>query len=144
MKRFILVFLFAFVFAKIKAQPGTLDSSFGTNGQIALGSNFTATAFQQDGHLVGILTVNGDIVINRFDANGLDANFGNGGTKTLDLGSATDRAISVAVSADNKIVVLGGTTATEAGALYNVLVLSRYNSDGTPDNTFGNGRIVKE
>jgi hypothetical protein len=37
MKPFLLAFLVAFVFMKTKAQPGTLDSSFGTNGRISLG-----------------------------------------------------------------------------------------------------------
>src|SRR4051794_27835773 len=120
MKLFLLLaFLFAFVFVKTKAQPGTADPTFGTNGRISLGSDFTATAFQQGAKLVTVLTSNGNIVINRFNGNGIDPTFGSGGTKTVDLGSASDRAISVAVGGDGKIVVLGGTTATEAGTLYN-------------------------
>jgi uncharacterized delta-60 repeat protein len=127
------------------AQPGRLDSTFGTNGRISLGNNFTATAFQQDAKLVTLLTVSGNIVISRFDVNGhLDPTFGNGGTKTVDLGAASDSGISVAAGIDGKIVVLGSTRATEAGSLYNLFVLLRYNSDGTPDNTFGNGGMVRE
>src|SRR3954447_20040118 len=127
MKPFLLAFLFVFVFAKTKAQPGRLDPTFGTDGRISLGSNFSESSFEQDGKLVGLLSSSGKFVLSRFDnKGGPDASFANGGTKTVDLGSATDEAISVAVSADNKIVVLGGPRDPAPGSY---LFLLRYNSD---------------
>jgi uncharacterized delta-60 repeat protein len=68
-------------------------------------------------------------------AGSLDPTFDGDGRVTLDLGSAQEGAVDVAVQPDGKIVVLG-TTGTSG-------VLARYTSTGALDTTFdGDGFLV--
>ncbi len=68
----------------------------------------------------------------------LDPSFGGDGKVTTDLGGGDDRAFSVAIQPDGKIVV--------AGDSYNGqdrdFALARYNIDGPFDNSFGGDGIV--
>jgi len=79
----------------------------------------------------------------------LDPSFGTGGVVTTQIGGddyygvpyAT--AAAVAVQADGKLVVAGGTrTGTEAGTPS--LALARYNADGSLDTTFGTAGLISE
>ena len=73
----------------------------------------------------------------------LDASFGkaNDGTPdgvvNLSLGSGNDAANAVALQADGKMVVAGSSTST-GGSTRNIVV-QRFNTDGTPDSSFGPG-----
>src|ERR1700690_2528069 len=63
-------------------------------------------------------------------AGGLDPTFGNGGKVTTFIGSSNSVANAVAVQSDGKILVAG------------IPLLTRYNSEGSLDTTFGTNGIV--
>jgi uncharacterized delta-60 repeat protein len=67
-------------------------------------------------------------------AGSLDSTFDGDGRVTLDLGSAQEGAVDVAVQPDGKIVVLG-TTGTSG-------VLARYNSTGALDTAFDSDGVL--
>ena len=73
-------------------------------------------------------------VLERVNPDGkLDPTFGTGGTVT-DAATGDEAFYNVSVQADGKIVA--------AGAAGGQFLLARYNSDGTPDPTFGTGGRV--
>jgi len=120
---------------------GQLDNAFGgfghTNITFGAGGNYgRSVAIQADGKIVvaGYLdTTNDDFVVARFNANGtLDNTFDGDGKVTTAIGAGNDRAFDVAIQADGKIVVAGFS----AGA-NNDFALVRYNTNGSPDTTFG-------
>ena len=115
---------------------GSLDSSFGNGGLVALENvveNCAAVAIQPDGRIVVAGSVDGDISVARFLADGqLDSTFGTGGVATTDLGGgATGYAYGITVQSDSKIVVVGSTSTNNGDFL-----VIRYNADGTLDTSF--------
>ncbi|GAA2796610.1 calcium-binding protein [Kitasatospora sp. CM 4170] len=66
----------------------------------------------------------------------LDTTFGTGGRVTTNFGGASSEADAVAVQPDGKIVAVGHADITGDFAL------ARYNTDGSPDPTFGTGGKV--
>ncbi|MEP7319504.1 MAG: Calx-beta domain-containing protein [Panacibacter sp.] len=134
-------------------QNGTFDSSFGTNGKVLtdLFPNFNliysqalAMILQPDGKIVitgyGIfddgLYGNYNVILARYDVNGvLDPSFGNNGILVSDFGDNNEFAASIALQTDGKIVIGG-----QSGAL----LIARYNSDGSPDITFGSLGWIKK
>ena len=72
----------------------------------------------------------------------LDPLFGSGGTLMTDLGQSTDIATAVAIQADGKLVVVG-TTYKHNDFSDEDFVVTRYNTDGTLDITFGRGGKVR-
>jgi len=73
-----------------------------------------------------------------FSADGdLDTTFGTNGTVIANITVYADYGNGVAIQSDGKIVVTGATYDI-ADYNYDVFVL-RYNTDGTPDTTFGTG-----
>ena len=123
---------------------GVLDSSYGTNGMTvtAIGNqsdNAYAIAMQQDGKVIHV----GDhydgtlwsLAVLRYDTSGhLDNTFGTLGQVVMPLGTGDIYGYSVLVQGSQKIVV-GAFSQT-----YNNTLL-RFNSNGTPDNSFGNNGI---
>ena len=75
-------------------------------------------------------------------AGDLDPTFGIGGMVMTDLNHSTDIANAVAVQADGKLVVVG-TTYKHNDFSDEDFVVTRYNTDGTLDNTFGSGGRVR-
>jgi uncharacterized delta-60 repeat protein len=71
----------------------------------------------------------------------LDATFGIGGKAISDLFGYSDLANGMAVQTDGKIIV-AGRAAISSGLLESDFGLARFNSDGTPDATFGSGGEV--
>jgi uncharacterized delta-60 repeat protein len=137
---------FDFALARYNSN-GTLDTTFGTGGKkttafgvpsIAQGNSVT---IQRDGKIVvaGLTVVNNlaNFALARYNSNGtLDTTFGSGGKAVTDFG-ADDRAFSVALQADGKIVAAGMTGADFA--------LARYNANGTLDLTFGSdGKVITD
>jgi uncharacterized delta-60 repeat protein len=126
---------------------GTLDTTFGTGGKktTAFGApsvaQGNAVAIQKDGKIVlaGLTIVNNiaNFAVARYNTNGaLDSTFGSGGKTVTDFG-ADDRAFSVALQADGKIVAEGMTG--------NDFALARYNTNGTLDTTFGtSGKVITD
>jgi uncharacterized delta-60 repeat protein len=130
---------------------GTLDDTFGTNGVVSthIGS-FCSVAYaisiQTDGKIVvaGYSSDqnanNDDIVVIRYNLNGsLDSTFGtNGGVIITPVGYFMDDAYALSIQADGKIVVAGDTY----NGTRSDIVIVRYNSDGSLDNTFGTNGIA--
>ena len=115
-------------------QPGSLDSSFGSNGKVVKPTGSAGTfdhslAIQQDGKIIVTGTsfngINNDVILVRYKLNGsLDKSFGVNGITVTDLGSG-EGGNAVAVQTDGKILVTGNS------------VLLRYRSNGLPDSSFG-------
>jgi len=123
---------------------GTLDSTFGTGGKVKTNfGNFDgvrALAIQPDGKIVvgGYTLVNfsPDFALARYNSNGmLDTTFGVGGKVITNLGGPA-QALSVAVQSDGKIVAAGFAHLVNGDFDF---ALTRYNSNGTLDTTFGTG-----
>jgi uncharacterized delta-60 repeat protein len=131
--------------------PGTLDASFGRGGTVTTDFGGTsagafAVAVQPDGKIVapGLGFINGVInsALARYNPDGtLDASFGTGGivATPFDFQGSNDRAYSVVLQPDGKIVVAGSTLGVN---LFANFALARFNSDGTLDTSFGTGGIV--
>ncbi|MEO6334887.1 MAG: hypothetical protein ABIO91_07895, partial [Pyrinomonadaceae bacterium] len=130
---------------------GTLDSTFDGDGIVTatVGTNVeeASLAIQTDGKLVVACSsytsdaLHYDFWVVRFNSNGSpDTTFGtNGKTFTpIGAGAAQDKAKSVAIQANGKIVV-GGFTLNSSN--YNFAVV-RYNRNGSLDSRWGNGGIV--
>lgn len=138
--------------AFIQAQDGTPDLTFGTGGKVItqLSPGYDSgygVAIQPDGKIVvagesqnGTSGFDYDIALVRYNPDGsLDNNFGSGGIVISPIGSGWDLSGSVALQSDGKIVVAGQTL---AGSAYDFVTV-RYNTNGSLDNSFGNGGIAK-
>ena len=124
---------------------GTVDTGFGKGGQTALvqlpgrqpggrvGVPVTGVLVQPDGKIVvGPDTDSLDLV--RFNKDGsLDTGFGTGHSGTVRTAIPATDFTGLALQPDGKIVVAGSA---------NSLTLARYNTDGSPDKTFGAGGVV--
>jgi uncharacterized delta-60 repeat protein len=72
----------------------------------------------------------------------LDSSFGGDGRVTTDLSGHADFAGAIAIQADGKIVVAGGSAFDTRNPKFG---LARYNSDGTLDSSFGgDGRVTTD
>jgi uncharacterized delta-60 repeat protein len=136
-------------FALARYSPdGSLDTSFGNGGLVTTDFDGRAdhgdtVAVQPDGRIVvgGSAYIGSvpDFAIARYNSDGsLDNSFGIGGLVTTDFSGSDDYGNSVALQADNKIVLAG--TADTGGS--RDFALARYNSDGSLDTSFGNGGLV--
>jgi uncharacterized delta-60 repeat protein len=121
-----------------QTQSGTLDASFGTGGKATTDFAGTVTV-QADGKLVVAGGANSGFAVARYNSNGsLDTSFGASGKVTTDFGGLFQRATSVALQLDGKIVVAGGSVINEI----NDFAVARYNSNGSLDASFGTGGKV--
>lgn len=121
---------------------GSLDTSFSEDGKlitsISSGSSAArSVTLQADGKiLLGGHSYDGstlDFALVRYNSDGsLDTTFSTDGKLTTGIGSNFERADSVTVQADGKIL-LGGTTFDGSNAKF---ALMRYNSDGSLDTSF--------
>jgi len=123
---------------------GSLDTSFNHTGILtsAIGAVFTevySIGIQKDGKIVVTGGVSNDaidfnIAVIRFNSDGtLDNTFDVDGIVVTDLGSLYDFANSLVIQDDGKIVV---TAYSKTQATRGLIVIVRYNSDGSLDNTF--------
>jgi uncharacterized delta-60 repeat protein len=136
--------------AALPAARGHLDPTFGSGGKVTtdFGGNETALglAVQADGKAVLAGTrldpgPSDDFVLARYTASGaLDATFDRDGKVTTDFGGRSDGAGDLAIQADGKIVAAGSGVPAQVRPLD--FALARYNRDGTPDSTFGDGGKV--
>ncbi len=125
---------------------GTLDNNFSGNGiQITdLGNDDygNSIAIQPDGKMIvaghSFNGVNYDFALMRCNSDGtIDNTFSEDGKQTTDLGS-DDYGNSIAIQLDGKIVLAGYSN---NGSNLDI-VLVRYDSDGTLDNTLGGNGII--
>ena len=134
---------------------GTLDITFGNRGKVrtdfpGLAAVPSSVVIQPDGKIVvaggafPLFTFLGNFEVVRYNPNGsLDTSFGDGGIVTT-IFPAGSYASDVALQSDGKIIaagtvfvdfIIGESSDTD-------FALARYNPDGTPDATFGNGGQV--
>lgn len=133
-----------------QSQDGTLDNSFGTGGKARMvvpgmvGSD-SWTALQTDGKIVTASThnngTNKEFLVARFKSDGTtDSTFGTNGRVVTDFLPGLHSTVrGIAIQSDSKIVVSG------YGAIpgnNNDVLIARYNTDGSLDNTFdGDGKV---
>ncbi len=146
-KLYVLSSILLFVITVSKAQPGSLDPSFGTGGvvqtRIASGSRGYAMAIQGDGKLVvaGAATINNnsDFALARYNTNGtLDLTFNGSGTVTTPISAFEDLILSIAIQADGKIVAAGMTSSGQGVEI----ALARYHANGRLDSTLDSDGIL--
>jgi uncharacterized delta-60 repeat protein len=129
---------------------GSLDNSFGDGGKVltdfARHADYaTSLVIQPDGKIVvggytAISTEHFDFGLIRYNPNGsLDNTFGQNGKVSTDFFGSYERAYSVALKKNGKIVLAGETYRPTSG--YDFAV-AQYNSDGSLDSTFGDGGKV--
>ena len=141
-------------FAVVRYNPdGSLDTSFGGDGKVNTdfgGFDYaTSLGLQSDGKILvagytGISSSGGgDFALVRYNSDGtLDTSFDGDGKVTTDFGG-WDRAESVTVESDGRILVAGYTGFTSSGG--GDFAVVRYDSNGTLDATFGaNGKVITD
>jgi uncharacterized delta-60 repeat protein len=132
---------------------GNLDQSFGNGGKVItdVGGNYdqgNALAIQSDGKIVIAGTAaNGssfDFTLIRYDGSGgLDANFGVGGIAFTDFFGGPDRVLDLAIQGDGKIVAVGTINNDPSDVeTFSNFGIARYETNGSPDQTFGTGGKV--
>lgn len=125
---------------------GALDTSFGTGGKTVStlaptqGSTPWSVVRQTDGKLVVGGEADSDMAVARYTAAGaLDATFGTNGYRLLDPSNGSqDRAYTVALQPNGKILLSGHSFVNRPGALHDVCI-ARFTSGGAPDASFGTG-----
>src|SRR6266705_3001538 len=135
---------------------GTLDTTFGVNGKVTtdfpgLAAVASSVLVQPDGKILVAggafpdFTFLGDFEVVRYNADGsLDTSFGSGGIVTTSFPGQGSYAFALALQSDGKIIA-AGTDFVNFSSEDNSntdFALERYNADGTPDTTFGNGGQV--
>lgn len=133
-----------FVVAKYNAN-GSLDNTFNKNGKLTenLHQGYTvyrSTVIQKDGKVITAgYTWNGsnyNFATARYNISGsLDSTFNGNGIVSTEFGANDGFANSAAVQTDGKIVVAGEFW----NGSNNDFAVARYNTNGSPDSTFGNG-----
>jgi uncharacterized delta-60 repeat protein len=130
----------------LAAQEGVLDPSFGTGGlvltdfQSGSDDRIFAIVVLQDGRILAAGASNGDFALAKYLPSGTpDLSFGTQGRFTFDFGG-TDTAYSIAVQADQRIVLAGVSETTNPNA--QTAAVLRCSSAGALDGTFGLGGIA--
>ena len=144
-----------FAIARYNAN-GTLDTTFGVNGKVTtdfpgLAAVAFAVVVQPDGKILvaGGAFPNfvflGDFELARYNPDGsLDTSFGTGGIVTTSFPFQGSYAFALALQSDGKIIAAGTdfVNFSSEDSSNTDFALARYNPDGTPDTTFGNGGQV--
>jgi uncharacterized delta-60 repeat protein len=139
-----------FAIARYNAD-GTLDNTFGTKGRVTvdfpgLAAQASSVVIQRDGKIVVAggafpqLVFLGNFEIVRFNPNGtLDTTFGTGGIVTTHFPGQGSFANAVALQGDGRIVAAGTDYVDFSGDVSSNtdFALARYNTDGSPDMSFG-------
>jgi uncharacterized delta-60 repeat protein len=129
---------------------GEVDTSFGNggDGMVILEDEQASfnMAVQSDDKIVvvgmtdGIGLSNDDFVVMRLTEGGTpDSSFGTEGKTTTDFSPFQDTAQALALQTDDKIVVAGFTLSESPTAGGNNFALARYDTNGAPDLSFGDG-----
>jgi uncharacterized delta-60 repeat protein len=133
-----------------KTASNKTDSTYGINGTCSIGM-FDATAVMQADNKIIIAGTSSplnyssinfaDFKLVRIDINGkLDKSFNGTGIQTSDF-AALDNAVGAVIQGDGKIVVAGNSG--DYFSTKRSFAIARFNSDGSPDNSFGtNGQVI--
>ena len=131
---------------------GTLDINFGANGIVVSSINTwdfgNAIALQDDNKIVisgstsnefnPVFGPDYDFLVLKYDKYGvLDATFGNGGSVIIGTTEANEKALSVKVMSDGKIVIGG-----EHHIMKYSFMISQLLPNGDADTSFGNNGLV--
>jgi uncharacterized delta-60 repeat protein len=125
---------------------GSLDNTFDFDGKVT--TTFTNTSIdrayalgiQGDGKIVIAGESDGKFALVRYNTNGsLDSTFGTNGGVITAVSSNYNIAKSLRIQADGKIVVAGPSSPN--GLVFH-FALVRYNTNGSPDTTFGTNGVV--
>jgi uncharacterized delta-60 repeat protein len=122
---------------------GSLDGSFGTGGRVINQGqkHLPSLVIQPDGKIVTAAATTNvgitmDYAVARYNTDGsLDQTFGNAGYAVNGAGEAN----AVLLQRDGKIVLIGSLPISRKGSDF---LVARFNANGTPDQTFGNGGRV--
>ena len=124
---------------------GSLDTSFGTGGQLVVDigqhwqkfddylDGINALALQPNGKIAAAGEIMGNFGVARFNPDGSPDNDFLKNTRTMPLG--TGRANDLALQEDGKILVVGESSGYEPD--HNEFSLARFNPDGSLDTSFG-------
>ncbi len=125
---------------------GSLDATFGNGGVVTtdfgqgLESYAIALMIQPDGKIVIAGESSYEFLVARYNPNGsLDNTFGNNGHALANFSSNWDGATDAVMQPDGKIVLVGWSVLNSP---YDSFALARFNSDGSFDQSFGNGGKV--
>jgi uncharacterized delta-60 repeat protein len=132
-------------FVLVRFNPdGNLDQTFGSGGKVKSASGVaTSAVLQGDGKLlVGGTYDTGSsrgFMLARYNSNGsLDTTFGTFGVVTTAIGSGEAFSFGIGLLSDGRIVLAGYSSTTQD----HDFTLACYNSNGTLDQSFGNGGIA--
>ncbi|MEU7298059.1 calcium-binding protein [Streptomyces exfoliatus] len=132
------------------AAPGDLDPTFGPDGRVTTAITGYAEghdiARQADGKLVVVGVSEAGFALARYGTDGaLDPAFGGDGTVVSDFGGGGGAANAVAIQPSDGKIVVAGTTAVfeEEGGGCCFFSVARYHPDGSLDQTFGDGGLVR-
>jgi uncharacterized delta-60 repeat protein len=154
--RMVGVLLLSLVCEFANAEPLDLDLAFNGTGKVVtnlqLDRQFPqdiarAVAVAQDGKIIVVGTAYSgdqkgyDFALVRYKPDGSidEQAFGTNGRVTTDFSSANDDAVGIVIQPDEKIVI-AGTVQDEGGSDF---ALARYNTNGTPDPSFGTNGLVR-
>jgi uncharacterized delta-60 repeat protein len=120
---------------RVDRRFGKVVTNFGTPASLG------ALALQPDGKIVAVGSVRGaagsEVALARYLPDGkLDSSFGQAGLVRAGLGSSVG-AGSVAIQGDGRIVVGGTSVVSSASGKQQLLMVARFNPDGSPDASFG-------
>jgi uncharacterized delta-60 repeat protein len=125
---------------------GSLDPAFGNGGIVTndfgqgLESYALALIIQPDGRIVIAGESAYEFLVARYQSNGLpDTTFGNDGFALGHFSSNWDGAQDAVLQSDGKILLVGWA---EVNSPFDSFALARYNSNGSFDQSFGNGGKV--
>ena len=126
---------------------GSLDNSFGDAGIVLESINNlgpSTALLQGDGKIVVASSTNDngdfDFALARFNSDGtIDNSFGTGGLVTTNTSVGNGEILSLAIQSDGKIIAVGHSFDPDA----HTITLTRYLTDGSLDNSFGDNGIAK-
>jgi uncharacterized delta-60 repeat protein len=125
---------------------GSLDTTFGTGGKVindfgqGLESYAIEVLIQPDGKLVIAGESSYAFLVARYNPNGtLDTTFGNGGHSLGNFSNNWDHGRDAVLQSDGKIILVG---IAEVNSPYDSFAVARFNSDGSLDQSYGNGGKV--
>jgi len=151
MKKIVFLLLVNLFISAVYAADGDLDTSFGTGGFVNetfhnffLSRHNSVVIQPDDKIIVAGQSINSsffsDFTLVRYNPNGTpDVSFGTNGKLYADVGGRQDTFPIVLLQPDGKIVLVG-ISKNEADR--NVISIFRFNSDGTPDTSFGTNGIA--
>jgi len=118
---------------------GSLDNTFSEDGMQATDFEIASAAIQSDGKITVAGTIfnkannTNDFALARYNTDGTpDITFSEDGKRIIDLASGHDRASSIVIQNDGKIVVAGNSW----NGSNNNFALARFNTNGSLDHSF--------